>query len=284
MFVRAMMARGCGPGKVPGPAARTRGSGPRTVGPPGRSLQPGPAPSVSRNPMSARIDAAERLKAEWTDRKVVVAADDPKLSRFAGRIGVVRTVNMNGNALVEFLGWPDISWYDIAPTALREATGEELAAAEPKPVKKTAAAPKPAMKEPVAAPTEKLSPLELARRQDGEATAPAPARKLSPLEQAKMQDAGGDVPAVPAQPTERTVSPLEMARMQDAGGDTPPVAAAPEGKKLSPLEMARMQDAGDDAPATEGAAEPATSDALPPAGPARTAAIIALARAQGGPS
>ncbi|MHC2068942.1 hypothetical protein ACYFX5_15845 [Bremerella sp. T1] len=55
----------------------------------------------------------EKLKREYTDKYVAIAHMVPELKRFAGRTGIVRTVNMSGRALVEFLGTSDISWYDI---------------------------------------------------------------------------------------------------------------------------------------------------------------------------
>lgn len=55
----------------------------------------------------------EKLKREYTDKYVSIAHMVPELKRFEGRTGIVRTVNMSGRALVEFLGTNDISWYDI---------------------------------------------------------------------------------------------------------------------------------------------------------------------------
>lgn len=55
----------------------------------------------------------EKLKQEYTDKYVAIANMVPELKRFEGRTGIVRTVNMSGRALVEFLGSNDISWYDI---------------------------------------------------------------------------------------------------------------------------------------------------------------------------
>ena len=55
----------------------------------------------------------EKLKQEYTDKYVAIANMVPELKRFEGRTGIVRTVNMSGRALVEFLGTNDISWYDI---------------------------------------------------------------------------------------------------------------------------------------------------------------------------
>jgi len=55
----------------------------------------------------------EKLKREYTDKYVTIGHPTPYLRRFEGRTGIVRTVNMNGKALVEFLQSNDISWYDI---------------------------------------------------------------------------------------------------------------------------------------------------------------------------
>ncbi|WP_145263288.1 hypothetical protein [Calycomorphotria hydatis] len=67
-----------------------------------------------------RIEAAEALKREWTGKRVTVDDSQPSLRRFAGREGVVKTVNMNGHALIEFDGTVDISWYDVDLAHLRE--------------------------------------------------------------------------------------------------------------------------------------------------------------------
>ena len=47
----------------------------------------------------------EKLKREYTDKYVVVDLSRPELRRFEGQTGVIKTVNMNGNALVEFDGF-----------------------------------------------------------------------------------------------------------------------------------------------------------------------------------
>jgi hypothetical protein len=52
----------------------------------------------------------EALKREWTDQFVEVSPDRPELTRFAGLVGRVVTVNWNGKALVDF---QDGGWYDI---------------------------------------------------------------------------------------------------------------------------------------------------------------------------
>jgi len=56
----------------------------------------------------------EKLRQEYTDKHVVVKDDRPELARFRGAIGQVKTVNMNGKALVQFDVRADRGWYDIA--------------------------------------------------------------------------------------------------------------------------------------------------------------------------
>lgn len=60
----------------------------------------------------------EQLRAEYAGRSVTVDGQRPELSRFAGKVGCVKTVNCNGRALVQFAG-PDPVWYDIHPDFLR---------------------------------------------------------------------------------------------------------------------------------------------------------------------
>jgi len=76
----------------------------------------------------------ENLQQEYTDKYVVVNEELPELQRFHGMTGVVRTVNMNGRALVEFDGDNNIGWYDIDIDFLRvidEPLPEEIPAEEP---------------------------------------------------------------------------------------------------------------------------------------------------------
>lgn len=119
------------------------------------------------------IDVAERLKSELTDKYVLVSKGVPELRRFEGLTGTVKTVNMNGRALVQFDSAEDISWYDIDPSYL-VVVDEPLpkTKAEPK------AAPKPAAK-PKAAPSGGggggKSVLEMLRAQKPGATADKPA-------------------------------------------------------------------------------------------------------------
>ncbi len=55
----------------------------------------------------------DRLKQEYTGKYVVIASDRPELERFKGLTGIVKTVNMNGRALVQFDARENSGWYDI---------------------------------------------------------------------------------------------------------------------------------------------------------------------------
>lgn len=64
----------------------------------------------------------DRLKKEWTDHYVEVDASRPELSRFAGIVGRVVTVNWNNVCVIDF---QDGGWYDIAPAFLKKLDTEE---------------------------------------------------------------------------------------------------------------------------------------------------------------
>lgn len=203
------------------------------------------------------IELAEKLKQKLTDKWVVVDAAAPELKRFANWTGKVKTVNMNGRALVEFDGPVDIGWYDIDPAFLTVVEGPKPKAA-PAPAKKEAPAAKPAVASaPAAAPAAGGSPLDKIRAQQaakaaGGAAAPAaPAageKKLSPIEimraqqAAKAAAAGGSAPAAPvaAAPVE---TPAAVAAPVEAAAKPAVPTTGPDGKKLSPLELARLQGA-----------------------------------------
>ena len=55
----------------------------------------------------------EKRKQEYTDKYVVVDDSRPELRRFKGKTGQIKTINMNGRALVEFDANMNIGWYDI---------------------------------------------------------------------------------------------------------------------------------------------------------------------------
>src|SRR5262249_1320381 len=118
---------------------------------------------LSRRWRAMVAEPIEQLKQQYTDKYVVVDPQRPELARFRDVVGQVKTVNMSGRALVEFLDYHvNIGWYDIDPSFLKVV---DKPAPKPKeaPAKKPAAPAKAAA--PPAAEGKKLSPLELARAQ-----------------------------------------------------------------------------------------------------------------------
>jgi hypothetical protein len=227
------------------------------------------------------IEIAEKLKAQLTDKYVVVKHGVAELKRFESLTGVVKTVNMSGRALVQFDGPVDISWYDIDPQYLSVVDA---------PAKKAPADKHAGGKEATA----KASPAPPAA--PGGAKPAAAKAGMSPLEAARAQGAAGA--AKPAAGKPAGMSPLEMARAQGAVGaaapaaKTPPSAApapgaAPGGAKLSPLELARQQGAmnAGAAPAAKPAAAKAEAAPGPhaesAAQPAKKVSPLEIARMQG---
>ncbi|MDG2408397.1 MAG: hypothetical protein P8M53_05245 [Pirellulales bacterium] len=116
----------------------------------------------------------EKLKRDYTDKFVLVDDRCAELARFKGQTGRVKTVNMNGRALVEFDHYSNIGWFDIDVDYLKV-----IERPEPK-EKKVVKAGSPAAKKTPA----KTAPVEKDKKQAG-------GKKLSPLEMARMQDSGG---------------------------------------------------------------------------------------------
>ncbi|QDT52925.1 hypothetical protein Pan44_09380 [Caulifigura coniformis] len=177
------------------------------------------------------IALAEQLKKEWTDKYVVVDAGAPELKRFSGLTGTVRTINMNGRALVEFDGPVDIGWYDIDPSFLKVVTEPLQKKAAVKHEKPAAAAPAAAAKAPTAAPTgeKKLSALELARMQGAASKAAAAAPPpVAPKAEAVVEETPKAEPKVKAAPAPKA-----------AGGSSREKPATVEGI----VELARQQGA-----------------------------------------
>jgi len=54
----------------------------------------------------------EQLRQEYTDQYVTVEGGPPEMGQLEGRVGQVRTINMNGRAMVQFEG-ADNSWHDL---------------------------------------------------------------------------------------------------------------------------------------------------------------------------
>ena len=185
------------------------------------------------------FDVIERLKAEWTDKYVVVDSPAPELARFAQATGFVKTVNMNGRCLVEFDQFNNIGWYDIDPSALKIV---------PKPL------PKPAeTKEKAAKPAAKEAGKPAAKPAAGAAKKPSTADIL-----AAARAKGGAAPAA----KEPTAKPAAGAGKLS----TAEILARARGAKAA---------AAPAAPAEEPAAEAAPEPEAPPAAPAKKAAKAA---------
>lgn len=110
-------------------------------------------------------ERVEKLRFEYTDQYVVVEGDLPRLARFKGKVGQVRTINVNGRALVEFES--DRGRYDLELDYLKVVDKPKPKAPPAKTAKAKPAAAKPESPketEKKAEPKEKLSELELARQ------------------------------------------------------------------------------------------------------------------------
>ncbi|MEC8337842.1 MAG: hypothetical protein VXZ84_06830 [Planctomycetota bacterium] len=141
----------------------------------------------------------EKLKRDYTDKFVLVDDRCAELARFKGQTGRVKTVNMNGRALVEFDHYSNIGWFDIDVDFLK------VIDRPPPKEKKPAKADRPAAKKSAA----KSSP-----------AAKAADKKLSPLEMARMQDSGAKPSGEPAASKEMSIAE-KLAAARGNAGSTP---------------------------------------------------------------
>jgi hypothetical protein len=189
------------------------------------------------------FERIEALKREYTDKYVVVDESRPELARFHGQVGVVKTINMNGRALVEFQDYiANIGWFDIdldfvtvvpKPEAAVVAKVEKPAAKKAPAAEKAAPAKpaeKPAAKQPAAAGEKKLSPIELARMQGAAKGAGAPA--LAKSKPAAVVAEKSSVPIEGKKPS--TAEILAAARSKRAAA--PDNSADAAAQTIAPLE------------------------------------------------
>jgi hypothetical protein len=205
------------------------------------------------------MESIEKLKQQYTDKYVVVDATVPELARFRSAVGQVKTVNMNGRALVEFDQWANIGWYDIELDFLKvvpkpaeakkapEKAAEKPAAAKPSAAKPEAA--KPAAAAPAAGKQSTADILAAARAKKGA----APAAKAAPADKPAAAK-----PAAAGKPS--TADILAAAR-----GKAPAASAAPAAKKPEPKPAAPE-------PAEEPADVPVVQTPVAKAEPAKKAA------------
>jgi hypothetical protein len=183
------------------------------------------------------FDVIDRLKAEWTDKFVVVDSPAPELARFAAATGIVKTVNMNGRCLVEFDQFNNTGWYDIDPACLKivakplpkPAESKPKAAAKPAPAKPAA---KAAAAKPAAGGKPSTADILAAARGKAGGAAAKPAGKPSTAD--ILAAARGKKAAVAAEaaPVEAPAAPAE----EPAAVEPAAVPAAPaKAKAGSPL-------------------------------------------------
>ena len=163
----------------------------------------------------------EQLKKQYTDKYVVVDESRPELLRFRGQTGLVKTVNMNGRALVEFDKFLNIGWYDIELDYLKVIDKPLEAEEPPKKTAKPAAAAKPAAKKPAAMSVEEM--LAAARANKSES---APAKPAASAPAAAATAPAETKKAAGSMSVEEMLA-AARANKPTAGAAAPPPAPAP---------------------------------------------------------
>ncbi len=176
------------------------------------------------------IELAEKLKSKLTDQWVVVDSSVPELRRFSRSTGRVKTVNMNGRALVEFDNGVDIGWYDIDPAFLTIVDGPRPQAVPPvvaKPVSSVASA------------GVTMAPASTATAVTASSTtaaSPAPAAgKPSPLDLIRKQQAAKKMAADPVNSPPAVTAPATAVAVPSVATPTIPTAVAPDSTTVAPV-------------------------------------------------
>ncbi len=201
----------------------------------------------------------EKIKQDYTDKYVVVDPQRPELARFADVVGQVKTVNMSGRALVEFLDYHlNIGWYDIELEFLKVVD---------KPLPKAKEEKKPAPKAEAKPAEAKAAP----------AKAAAPAGKPSTADiLAKLKGGAGAAPAAPAAKKEAPATPPAAAPAAPAGSP-----GKVDRAKMSVADMIAAAKGGA-AAAPAAKSEPAPKVEPAPAAKAPAAEAASPAKAEGG--
>ncbi len=200
------------------------------------------------------IEQIEKVKQQYTDKYVQVDGNRAELARFKDLVGQVKTVNMSGRALVEFMDYHlNIGWFDIDLDYLKVV---DKPAPKPKEAKKPAAkksvAKKAAAKKPAAGGEKKLSPLEMARQGDSGGAKKKPAAKKSTADVlAALRGGGKPAEAKAEKPAAAKEEPAKVDRSKMSVADM--LAAARGGAKPA---AAKSEPA---APEPEVAATPAAA-------------------------
>jgi hypothetical protein len=196
-------------------------------------------------------DEIERIKIQYTDKYVLVDAGLPELARFRDVVGRVKTVNMNGQALVEFDDYHlNVGWYDIAPEFLKVVDKPPPKPAKPEVKKAPAKPPSAAKPQPAKAPAGKTAGKGsvadiLAAARAGKAGAPAAAKpQPSASEKPPAQPADTPKPAAADRSKMSVADMLAAARAGGAAGLLPakakaePAPAEPQAEAAAPQEEA----------------------------------------------
>ena len=188
------------------------------------------------------FEQIEKVKQEYTDKYVKVDANRAELARFRDLVGQVKTVNMSGRALVEFMDYHlNIGWFDIDLDYLKVV---DKPAPKPKEEKKPAAKKAPPKKEAAPSGEKKLSPLEMARAAD---SGKKEKKSTSDVLAALRGEKGGAKPAAkPAEPK----------------AEAPAAKAAPASDGPKKMDRSKMSVA-DMLAAARGGAAPAKEEAAP---------------------
>ena len=193
----------------------------------------------------------EKLKKDYTDKYVVVDGQVPELQRFDGMTGVVKTVNMNGRALVEFDQHENIGWFDIELDFLKVVDKpvevEKKPAAKPAPAK----AAKPAAKQ--------------------EESKPAAGGGMSVSDILAAARGGSSAPAKEEAPKAEAPKKEEKAAADPAGMSVADILAAARGESAAPAAEPAVEEAPEEAPPAAEESPPAAEEAAPAAEEAEAA-------------
>jgi len=224
-----------------------------------------------------QVEQIEEKKHHYTDKYVVVDTTRPELARFRGLVGQVKTVNMSGRALVEFMDYHlNIGWYDIDPAFLQVVDKPPPKVEKPaakKPAAKPAAAAKtPATDKPKPAPAKAGKPsvadvLAAARAGKGTAAKTGEAASATGTAKAEVTPPSTE-PQAPAKVDRSKLSVAEMLAMARAGGSAGSVPAKAQAPAKTEAAVT---------PAEQPQVSPAEEPAVP-AAPADEAAAVAADR------
>ena len=219
----------------------------------------------------------DKLKKDYTDKYVVVDDHRPELKRFQGMTGLIKTVNMNGRALVEFDAYQNIGWFDIELDFLKvvdkPAPEEKEEKAAKKPAAKKPAAEKPAAEKPAGKPEKKadagMSVADiLSAARGGEASKPKAAASTDDILAAARGEA--KPAAEKAKPAAEKAKPADgsnlsvediLAAARGGGAASAPAEATAE-QSATEVEAVEEEAVAEDA-VEEAAAEPAKSASGP---------------------